>query len=198
MDWSLMQPHAPHPFLRTDLGYKYPWVYYIAIVLDPLMRSSWLFYVAFPGQKQHSAVTSFFLALGEVFRRFMWNFFRMENEHMTNVEHFLAARDVPLPFSLPTPTTGEPSLEAQPSPPPPSRLLTAPTVGSLKRGMVRMTNAIRRRHAEDFGRRPGPEKGPRKGGLPDETDISSDHEIDDMDPYESGGDHVQHLEAQCN
>jgi len=27
MDWSLMQPHAPHPFLRTDLGYRSPWVY---------------------------------------------------------------------------------------------------------------------------------------------------------------------------
>lgn len=26
MDWSLMQPHAPHPFLRTDLGYKSPGV----------------------------------------------------------------------------------------------------------------------------------------------------------------------------
>jgi hypothetical protein len=26
MDWSLMQPHAPHPFLRHDLGYKRYWV----------------------------------------------------------------------------------------------------------------------------------------------------------------------------
>ena len=198
MDWSLMQPHAPHPFLRTDLGYKYHWVYYIAIVLDPLMRSSWLFYVAFPGQKQHSAATSFFLALGEVFRRFMWNFFRMENEHMTNVEHFLAARDVPLPFSLPTPTTEEPSLEAQPSPPSPSKLLSARRMGSLRRGMVRMTNAIRKRHAEDFGRRPGPERGPRKGGLPDETEMSSEQENEDMEPYESRGDHEQHFEEHCN
>ena len=64
------------------------------------MRSSWLFYVVFPGQRQHSAATAFLIAVGEVFRRFMWNFFRMENEHMMNVRRFIASRDVPLPFSL--------------------------------------------------------------------------------------------------
>lgn len=26
MDWSLMQPHAPHAFLRHDLGYNQIWV----------------------------------------------------------------------------------------------------------------------------------------------------------------------------
>ena len=50
---------------------------------------------------QHSAALVFIIALGEVFRRFMWNFFRMENEHMTNARHLIASRDVPLPFSLP-------------------------------------------------------------------------------------------------
>ena len=64
------------------------------------MRSSWLFYVMFPGQIQHSALTSFLIALGEIFRRFMWNFFRMENEHMTNARLLMASKDVPLPFSL--------------------------------------------------------------------------------------------------
>lgn len=65
------------------------------------MRSSWLFYVVFPGQMQHSALLVFIIGVGEVFRRFMWNFFRMENEHMTNARHLIASRDVPLPFSLP-------------------------------------------------------------------------------------------------
>lgn len=141
------------------------------------MRSSWLFYVIFPGQNQHSAATSFFIGLGEVFRRFIWNFFRVENEHMTNVDHFRAARDVPLPFSL-TPTTGAGTLEAQPPVVPPGRQgsIAARTMGTMKRGMVRMTSALRVRHAEDFSRRPvGAEKGPWKGRLPDnETDISSD------------------------
>jgi len=67
------------------------------------MRSTWLFYVVFPGsrQHQHSAVTAFLISLGEILRRFMWNFFRMENEHMANASRFIASRDVPLPFSLP-------------------------------------------------------------------------------------------------
>ena len=64
------------------------------------MRSSWLFYVILPGH-QHSPLTSFFIALGEVFRRFIWNFFRMEYEHMMNARRFIASRDVPLPFALP-------------------------------------------------------------------------------------------------
>src|SRR5271154_1296418 len=136
------------------------------------MRSSWIFYVAFPGQKQHSAATSFFIAFGEVFRRFMWNFFRMENEHMTNVGHFLAAGGVPLPFHLPaaptTPPSG-PALEAQPGP---HKSLTMRTMGSMRRGMVRMTSSLHGKHAEDFARRPGPEKGPSKGNMPDE--LSSD------------------------
>ena len=141
------------------------------MIIDPIMRSSWLFYVAFPGQKQHSAATSFFLALGEVFRRFIWNFFRMENEHMSNVGHFLAARDVPLPFSLPG-VGGETTLEAQPPP----ETLGTKTMGRVKRGMVRMTSSLHRKHTEDFGRRPGQEKGPQKGQLPDETEMSSDNE----------------------
>jgi xenotropic and polytropic retrovirus receptor 1 len=70
------------------------------------MRSTWLFYVVFPGQRQHSAATALFIAVGEVFRRFMWNFFRIENEHMTNVKGFIASRDVPLPFSLHEPRPG--------------------------------------------------------------------------------------------
>jgi len=181
MDWSLMQPHAEHPFLRTDLGYNNPLVtvpsilsnnkvYYLAIFVDPIMRFSWLFYVIMPGQKQHSAATSFFIALGEVFRRFIWNFFRMENEHMTNVGQFLATRDVPLPFSLPSPTTGEETLEAQR--PPPERV-AGKTMGSVKRGMMKMTSSLRIRHAEDFGRKPVQEQG-FKGKLPDESDGSSD------------------------
>jgi hypothetical protein len=141
--------------------------------IDPIMRSSWVFYVAFPGQKQHSAATSFFVALGEVFRRFIWNFFRMENEHMTNVGHFIAARDVPLPFSLPSPgATGEAVLEQQPTQA--QRNLAGKTMGSVRRGMVRMTSSLRIKHAEDFGRKPVHDK-TQKGDLPDESDdYSSD------------------------
>ena len=65
------------------------------------MRSTWLFYIIFPGKMQHSTEVVFFISLGEVFRRFMWNFFRMENEHMANARRCIVSRDVPLPFSIP-------------------------------------------------------------------------------------------------
>lgn len=97
---------------------------------------------------------------------------------MTNVGHFLAARDVPLPFSLPSigGVPGGPTLEAQAQPASSRSSLTTRTMGSMRRGMVRLTSSLRLRHAEDFGRRPGPERGPQKGKLPDDTEISSDNE----------------------
>jgi xenotropic and polytropic retrovirus receptor 1 len=126
MDWSLMQRQAPRPFLRPDLGYEKIWVYpvsfrsnkkvyYFAMIMDPIMRSSWLFYVMFPGQRQLNATTALVIAIGEVFRRFMWNFFRLENEHMTNVKFFIASRDVPLPFFLEERPERKVALEVQSS-----------------------------------------------------------------------------------
>jgi hypothetical protein len=147
------------------------------MVIDPIMRFSWLFYVVFPGQKQHSAATSFFIALGEVFRRFIWNFFRVENEHMTNVGQFIAARDVPLPFSIPIPTTVE-NVEAQPLPT--KRSLTTLTMGSVRRGMVKMTSSIRIKHAEDFGRKQLSPDRDMKGKLPEDDTSEAEAEEDEI------------------
>lgn len=112
---------------------------------------------------------------------------------MTNVDHFRAARDVPLPFSLPVPTIGEPALEAQHVVPPGRQASVAErAMGTIKRGMVKMTTALRVRHAEDFARRPvGVEKGPLKGRLPDETDISSDNEPVHKDMEDQAQQHNQ-------
>ncbi|KAF1968743.1 EXS-domain-containing protein [Bimuria novae-zelandiae CBS 107.79] len=101
-DWSLGDPSAKHPFLRQTLGYKKIWMYYVAIVIDPILRFNWIFYAVIPLQPQHSAITSFFVAFSEVFRRGMWSLFRVENEHCSNVGHFRASRDVPLPYDLPS------------------------------------------------------------------------------------------------
>ena len=100
-DWSLGDPHAKHPFLRKELGYKKVWWYYTAMVIDPILRNNWVLYTIIPLQLQHSAVTSFCVSLTEILRRGMWSVFRVENEHCTNVGRFRASRDVPLPYSLP-------------------------------------------------------------------------------------------------
>ncbi|KAF5126712.1 hypothetical protein DV495_003266 [Geotrichum candidum] len=53
-----------------------------------------------------SAKVSFFVALAEVFRRFIWTFFRVENEHCSNVQRFRASRDVSLPYQIVTRRAG--------------------------------------------------------------------------------------------
>ncbi|KAI4949518.1 hypothetical protein J4E91_005257 [Alternaria rosae] len=100
-DWSLGDPHAKHPFLRKELGYKKVWWYYTAMCIDPILRNNWVMYLVTPLQLQHSATTSFCVSLSEIFRRGMWSVFRVENEHCTNVGRFRASRDVPLPYYLP-------------------------------------------------------------------------------------------------
>ncbi|KAL8831111.1 MAG: hypothetical protein Q9170_005436 [Blastenia crenularia] len=104
MDWSLCNPYAEHPFLREVLGYKNPWAYYAAMIIDPILRFNWIFYVIFTNELQHSALLSFMISLTEILRRAMWTVFRVENEHCTNVGRFRASRDVPLPYDIPSPT----------------------------------------------------------------------------------------------
>lgn len=121
MDWSLGNAYAKHPLLREVLAFRQVWVYYVAMILDVVVRFNWIFYAIFAHDLQHSAVLSFVISLSEVCRRGMWMVFRVENEHCTNVVLFRASRDTPLPYELPAPeeqqTTGEeqrPEPELQP------------------------------------------------------------------------------------
>lgn len=100
MDWSLLQPGSKNFLLRDELFYEKPIYYYMAMCIDVVFRYLWIIYVIFPGQLQQLAITSFCLAAAELFRRFIWMFFRMENEHRTNVTLFRASRESPLPYHL--------------------------------------------------------------------------------------------------
>ncbi|KAL5614560.1 hypothetical protein BROUX41_004663 [Berkeleyomyces rouxiae] len=100
MDFSVLQPGARKYLLRDILGLKKQWVYYVIMVLDPLLRFSWLFFVIFRKNVQHSAVIAFGVALAEVLRRGMWTLLRVENEHCSNVAQYKAARDIPLPYKI--------------------------------------------------------------------------------------------------
>lgn len=112
---GLCNPYAEHPFLRDVLGYKRPWVYYLAMFLNPLLRFNWIFYVIFASELQHSALLSFFVSFSEVCRRGIWTLFRVENEHCTNVGRFRASRDVPLPYEI-EPPTSSPEAENETAP----------------------------------------------------------------------------------
>ncbi|RDA90737.1 hypothetical protein CP533_4051 [Ophiocordyceps camponoti-saundersi (nom. inval.)] len=100
MDFSLLQTHSRHPFLRDILALKWRWPYYAVMVLDPVLRFSWIFYAIFTHNTQHSTIVSFLVSLTEVLRRGLWALFRVENEHCANVAQYKASRDVPLPYHI--------------------------------------------------------------------------------------------------
>lgn len=112
MDWSLGNRTSKHWLLRDTLAYKrHIWFYYLAMVLDPILRFNWVFYAIFGSEKyaQHSSVISFAIATSEVVRRGIWSILRVENEHCTNVSRNRAARDVELPYER----TSDELIEAQ-------------------------------------------------------------------------------------
>jgi hypothetical protein len=120
---GLLDPTAKFPLLRATLAYKQTWLYYVAIIIDPILRFNWIFYAIFASDIQHSAFLSFAIGFSEICRRGLWILLRVENEHCSNMMRFRASRDVPLPFALRdtyTPATLEageqPPLANEPSP----------------------------------------------------------------------------------
>ncbi|KAJ2725685.1 Signal transduction protein [Coemansia sp. Benny D115] len=110
MDWGLFESRSKHRFLRSELKFDRPWVYYVAIVVDVILRFVWITQIS-PnffsfGHKVHASTIAYIAAVLEVLRRFSWNFFRVENEHISNCGQFRATTDIPLPFR---PDTLEPS-----------------------------------------------------------------------------------------
>lgn len=69
--------------------------YYFAIIEDLFLRFIWMISFILVEMKLISGdlLTSITAPL-EVFRRFVWNFFRLENEHLNNCGKFRAVRDI--------------------------------------------------------------------------------------------------------
>ncbi|KAK3222675.1 hypothetical protein Dsin_009700 [Dipteronia sinensis] len=67
--------------------------------LNLILRLAWLQTVLHSSfEHVDYRITGLFLAALEVIRRGMWNFFRLENEHLNNAGKFRAVKTVPLPF----------------------------------------------------------------------------------------------------
>ncbi|SPO06842.1 related to SYG1 protein [Cephalotrichum gorgonifer] len=98
MDFSLLQPRSPYPFLRPITALKSNLIYYVIMVIDPILRFSWIGLAIFTHSKQHSTIVSFAIGALEVTRRGAWALVRVENEHCANVGAYKASRDVPLPY----------------------------------------------------------------------------------------------------
>ncbi|KAH9709646.1 phosphate transporter PHO1 [Citrus sinensis] len=100
MDWGLLQRKSKNTYLRDNLVISNKSVYFAAMVLNIVLRVAWMqLVIEFNLHSlQKMAITTIISCL-EVFRRGIWNFFRLENEHLNNVGKYRAFKSVPLPFS---------------------------------------------------------------------------------------------------
>lgn len=71
------------------------WFYYFGIAEDLILRFGWTLSMSLvkagyvEGELMMTILSPF-----EVFRRFIWNYFRLENEHLNNCGNFRAVRDI--------------------------------------------------------------------------------------------------------
>ncbi|KAJ3807502.1 EXS-domain-containing protein [Lentinula lateritia] len=100
MDWSLFRPHVKYPLLRVELLYTdHIPLYYFAIISNTLIRFIWVIYI--PSSSASNMYLRFFIAgFLEMLRRWQWNFIRLENEHLGNMDQYRVTREVPLPYSF--------------------------------------------------------------------------------------------------
>ncbi|XP_028794208.1 phosphate transporter PHO1 homolog 3-like [Neltuma alba] len=100
MDWGLLQKNSKNRWLRDKLIIPHKSVYFTAMVLNILLRFAWLQTVLdFKVDFLHKQAMISIIASLEIIRRGIWNFFRVENEHLNNVGKFRAFKSVPLPFN---------------------------------------------------------------------------------------------------
>ncbi|KAG2702632.1 hypothetical protein I3760_06G099500 [Carya illinoinensis] len=98
-DWGLLKMNSKNPWLRNELILRQKIIYYFSMGLNLILRLAWLQTVLHSNFVHVDyRVTTLFLAALEVTRRGLWNFFRLENEHLNNAGKFRAVKTIPLPF----------------------------------------------------------------------------------------------------
>ena len=97
------QPVTPKQLkARERLHLKeFHWLYYFAIIEDVTLRLVWIVKILVfrlfevRGKVYSEGVVAVFNVL-EIFRRAVWNFLRLENEHLNNVGQFRVMRNISL------------------------------------------------------------------------------------------------------
>ncbi|XP_032595537.1 xenotropic and polytropic retrovirus receptor 1 homolog isoform X2 [Drosophila grimshawi] len=114
-DFGLFQVwKGEHFLLRENLIYR-KWFYYLVIVANILIRCFWMLEVYLIYNEILLPYNCKTIAtLCEITRRFLWNFLRLENEHLFNCGSFRATRDI---FLTPLNLNAEESSERRDSSP---------------------------------------------------------------------------------
>ncbi|XP_024006974.1 phosphate transporter PHO1 homolog 3 isoform X1 [Eutrema salsugineum] len=99
-DWGLLNKTSKNRWLRDKLLVPHKKVYFIAMIVNVVLRLAWLQTVLkFEFKSLHTQTVIAVVASLEIIRRGIWNFFRLENEHLNNVGKYRAFKSVPLPFN---------------------------------------------------------------------------------------------------
>ncbi|KAH1189039.1 Phosphate transporter PHO1 3 [Glycine max] len=99
IDWGLLQRRSKNRWLRDKLAVPHKSVYFLAMVLNVLLRFAWLQTVLnFKFSFLHKQAMTTIVACLEIIRRGMWNFFRLENEHLNNVGKYRAFKPQKMKF----------------------------------------------------------------------------------------------------
>jgi len=98
MDWGFFNKNAgENKYLREQIIYSRKIYYYIAIIINIIFRYIWIINIFIDFNSlfaEYSDIIGFLFGFIEIFRRFIWNYFRLENEHLTNCGEFRAVRDI--------------------------------------------------------------------------------------------------------
>ncbi|XP_076891599.1 phosphate transporter PHO1 homolog 9-like [Bidens hawaiensis] len=100
-DWGLLRKNSENPWLRDKLLLPHRSIYFIAMVVNVILRLAWM-QTVFDFHEApflHRTALIALISSLEIIRRGIWNFFRLENEHLNNVGKYRAFKSVPLPFS---------------------------------------------------------------------------------------------------
>jgi len=83
MDWEVFNKNCQkNKYLRKQIIYSSKYFILLLIFLFIFKRSS----------DEYENIINFGFIIIELFRRFIWNFFRLENEHLNNCEQFRGIR----------------------------------------------------------------------------------------------------------
>mmetsp|Transcript_87128 Transcript_87128/g.177589 ORF Transcript_87128/g.177589 Transcript_87128/m.177589 type:complete len:717 (+) Transcript_87128:334-2484(+) len=99
MDWGLGRKE--YGYLGPQLMYPKKSAYYITIAVDLVLRSMWVLSLLPPSSGAAFALPAYLYSLQvilELFRRTVWGFFRLENEHRSNINRYRRVDFVPLHF----------------------------------------------------------------------------------------------------
>ncbi|KAI3704744.1 hypothetical protein L1987_74971 [Smallanthus sonchifolius] len=100
-DWGLLRKNSENPWLRDKLLLPHRSIYFLAMVVNVILRLAWM-QTVFDFHEApflHRTALIALISSLEIIRRGLWNFFRLENEHLNNVGKYRAFKSVPLPFS---------------------------------------------------------------------------------------------------